>query len=87
MIPQVVESHAVEIAAQILGVGDLSAAQLLERRDCGVLKNVRGHIRIANPPQDQRSKAGIVAIDCRQMRNRVRDRRGEIRSRGEDRYG
>jgi hypothetical protein len=31
-------------------VGDFSAAQFLERRDSGVLKNVRGEIWIANTP-------------------------------------
>src|SRR3989440_4083933 len=40
MIPQVIESHAVKITAQILRVSDLSAAELLERRDSGVLQNV-----------------------------------------------
>src|SRR5881227_405857 len=84
MIPQVIESHAVKITAQILRVSDLSAAELLERRDSGVLQSVRGNLCIANPPQDQRPKTRIVAIDCRQLGNRVRYRRGEIGLRGKD---
>src|SRR5437762_7982962 len=87
MIPQVIESHAVKITAQILRVSDLSAAELLERRDSGVLQNVRGNLCIANPPQDQRPKTRIVAIDFRQLGNRVRYRRGEIGLRGKDRDG
>ncbi len=82
MISQVIESDAVEVPAHVLRVGDFSPAEFLERRDSGVLKNVRGELRIANTPQDQRAKTGIVAIDCRQVGNRVRYRRRDVRCRG-----
>src|SRR5438132_11531797 len=87
MIPQVIESHAVKITAQILRVREHSAEELLKRTEVGGLQNVRGNLGIANPPQDQGPKTRIVAIDCRQVGNRVRYRRGEIGLRGEDRYG
>jgi len=82
MISQMIQCHAVEIPAQVLGVGDFSPAEFLECRDSGVLKNVRGQLWIANTPQDQRAKTGIVAIDCRQVGNRVRYRRRDVRCRG-----
>jgi CHAT domain-containing protein/tetratricopeptide (TPR) repeat protein len=83
VISQVVKGYTVEIATQILRVGDLSAAKLLERRDRGVLQNICGHLRIAHPPQDERAKAGIIAIDCGQAGNRVRNGRWSVRLRGE----
>src|SRR5438874_2837630 len=81
MISQVIQRHAVEIPAQVLRVGDFSPSEFLECRDSGVLKNVRGELWIANTPQDQRAKTGIVAIDCRQVGNRVRYRRRDVRPR------
>jgi len=71
----VIQGDTVEVSAHILGVGDFSVAQLLECGDCGVLQNVGGHLGIAHPPQDQRAQAGIVAIDCSEVGNRVRYRR------------
>ena len=82
MISQVIQCHAVKIPAHVLRVGDLTPAEFLERRDRGVLKNVRGDLRVANTPQDQRAKTGIVAIDCRQVGNRVRNRGRDVRRRG-----
>src|SRR3989440_7465534 len=82
MISQVIQCHAVEIPAHVLRVGDLSPAEFLERLARGVLKDARGHVRIANTPQDQRAKTGIVAIDCRQVGYRVRNRRRDVRCRG-----
>ena len=82
MISQMIQRHAVEIPAQVLRVGDFSPSEFLECRDSGVLKNVRGELWIANTPQDQRAKTGIVAIDCRQVGNRVRYRRRDVRPRG-----
>src|SRR5437762_5242677 len=82
MISQMIQRHAVEIPAQVFRVGDFSPSEFLECRDSGVLKNVRGELWIANTPQDQRAKTGIVAIDCRQVGNRVRYRRRDVRPRG-----
>ena len=73
MISQVIERYAVDVAAEILGVRDLSGAQLLERRDRGILQDVRRDLRIAYPPQYECTEAGKVAIDCSQMGNGVRD--------------
>jgi CHAT domain-containing protein/tetratricopeptide (TPR) repeat protein len=87
VISQVVKCHTIEISAQILRVCDFSSTKLLERCDRGVLQNVRGHLRIAHPPQDQRAKAGIVAIHCGQVGNRVRYGRGEVRLWGKHPHG
>jgi CHAT domain-containing protein/tetratricopeptide (TPR) repeat protein len=62
-----VERNAVEISAQLLRVGDLARAKLLECRDRGVLENVGCHLRIAHPAQNQRAKSRIVTIDCRKL--------------------
>jgi len=72
MVAQVVERDAVEVSAEVLGMGNLSRAQLLERRNGGVLQDVRRDFRIAHPPQYQCTKTGEVTIDCSQVRNGVR---------------
>ena len=82
-----VECHAVEIPTHMLRVGDFSAAELLERRDSGVLQDVGSDLRIPYPPQDQRAQAGIVAIDCSQGGDRVRDWRYDVRLRGKHHCG
>jgi len=87
MVSQVVEGHAVEIPAEVLRVGNFPPAQLLESGYRGVLQNIRRDIRIPHPPQDQRAKTGIVAIDCRERSNWVCYGRGGVRLRGEHRYG
>src|SRR5580765_4055305 len=77
-----IQCDAIEIPAHILRVGDFSAAELLERRNRGVLQNVRGHLGIAYPPQDQRAQAGIIAIDCGEVGHRIRYRSRDVRLRG-----
>ncbi len=63
MVAQVIQGHAVQIAAQILGSGDLAAAEFLKRSNGGILQDVRGELRIAHPAQDQRTETRKVAID------------------------
>jgi len=77
-----VDGDSIKVAAEIFRMRDLAAAQFLERRDGGVLQDVRGDLGIAHAPQDQRAQPGIVAIDCRQRRNRIRNGRRNVRRRG-----
>ena len=71
----------IEIAAEILGVRDLAAAQFLERGDRGILQDVRRDLGVAHAPEDQRAQPGVVAIDCRQGGSRVRTGRLGVRRR------
>jgi hypothetical protein len=72
MIAQVIERDAIQISPDILRVGNLPVAKLFERGDGGVLQDVGRHIRVMNAPQNQGAQARIVAIDCREMRYRIR---------------
>src|SRR5215472_4133280 len=82
MISQVVERYAIEIPAHILRVGNFPAAELLECCDCCILENVRSHLGIAYPSQDQGAKPGIIAIDCGEVGYRIRHWSRDIRLRG-----
>lgn len=82
MVAQVIQGHTVQIPADVFRMGDFSAAKFLERRDGGVLENVRRDLRIPHASQDQGAQAGIVAIDCRQVRNRIGYWLGDVRFRG-----
>jgi hypothetical protein len=53
-------------------VGNLAVAKLFERGDGGVLQDVCRHLGVMNAPQNQGAQARIVAIDCREMRYRIR---------------
>jgi CHAT domain-containing protein/tetratricopeptide (TPR) repeat protein len=87
VISQVVEGYTIQISPHPFRVGDLPGAKLFESRDRGVLENVGCDLGIAHPPQNERAKAGKVAIDCRKVGDGVRYGSGRVRLRSEHRYG
>jgi hypothetical protein len=55
VVAQVIDGNPVKVATHILGAGDLTAAQLLQRGHGSVLQYVGGNLRVTNTAQDQRT--------------------------------
>ncbi len=87
VVSQMVEGDSIQVPSHALRMSDFAASQFLQRCDGGVLKNIRGDLWIANPPQDQRTQSRVVPIHRGQSRDRIRHRRKYVRFRREHRGG